>query len=388
MSSPNHIPTAAGSPYYTDEHEAFRANIRRWIAVEIEPNVARWDEEGSFPRDLYQKAAEVGLLQVAYPEVYGGYEADLFYQIIVFQELAKAGSGGIVAGLLSHTIGTPPILAGGSEALRSRVLAEILSGQKISALAMTEPSGGSDLAALKTTARRDGDCYVVNGSKAFITSGMRADYLTTSVRTGGDGRGGISILLIDAAAAGISRTLMLKTGWWASDTAMIHFDDVRVPLGNLLGEENQGFRLAMGNFNSERLTLAASCISFARVCLDETVAYAKERHTFGRPLIAHQVVRHKLVDMAMRINAAQAMLENLTWRIEHGQSPVAEICMVKNLATLTLEFCSREATQTFGGAGYLRGSKVERIAREVRVNAIGGGAEEIMRDLAARQMGW
>lgn len=268
------------------------------------------------------------------------------------------------------------------------MLPEILAGRRISALAVTEPSGGSDVAALKTTARRDGDHYIVNGSKTFITSGMRADYITTAVRTGGPGSGGVSMLLIEGDRPGLSRTPLAKTGWWSSDTATLYFDAVRVPVSNLLGTENEGFRLTARNFNSERLNLAASCIAFARVCLDETVDYARQRQTFGKRLLDHQVIRHKLVDMAMRIQAAQAMLESLAWRILQGQTPVAEICMLKNLATLTMEFCAREATQTFGGAGYIRGAKVERIAREVRVNAVGGGPEEILRDLAARQMGW
>jgi acyl-CoA dehydrogenase len=376
------------SPYYTAEHDAFRLALRRWVAAEIAPCVAAWDEAEQFPRELYRKAAEIGLLQIGYPEAYGGIPADLFYTLIAFQELARAGSGGVVAGLLSHTIGAPPIQNGGNAALKSAVLPAILAGEKISALAVTEPSGGSDIAALKTAARRQGDFYIVNGSKTFITSGMRADWLTTAVRTGGPGRGGVSILLIDAHAPGVSRTPLRKTGWWASDTATLYFDNVQVPVSHLLGEENQGFQLAMRNFNSERLTLAASSIAFARVCLEDTIAYAKERQTFGKPLIGHQVVRHKLVDMTMRVNAAQAYLENLAWRITQGQSPVADICMAKNMATTTLEFCAREATQTFGGAGYIRGSSVERISREVRVNAVGGGAEEIMRDLAARQMGW
>jgi acyl-CoA dehydrogenase len=380
----------AGAPslYYTAEHEAFRDSVRRWVAAEIEPHVDAWERAGMFDRDLYRKAAEIGILRLGYPEAYGGIEADLFFEIVAFQEVARAGAGGVSASLFSHTIGAPPIKYAGSEELKARVLPEILSGEKISALAITEPSGGSDVASLQTTARRDGDHYVVNGSKTFITSGMRADYITVAVRTGGPGRGGVSMLVVEGDTPGLARTPLEKTGWLSSDTATLYFDDCRVPAGNLLGEENHGFRLTMRNFNAERITLAAACTAFARVCLDETVGYARERHTFGVPLIQHQVVRHKLVDMAMRINASQALLEQLAWRVQQGENPIAEICMLKNMATLTLEFCAREAVQTFGGAGYMRGSKVERINREVRVNAIGGGAEEIMRDLAARQMGW
>ena len=376
------------SPFYSEEHEAFRATVRRFVAAEIEPFAAEWDEAETFPRELYQKAAAIGLLQMGFPAAYGGIEADVFYRIIAAQELARAGAGGISAGLASHTIGAPPIAAAGTEALKARVLPGVLSGREISALAITEPDAGSDVANLKTTARRDGGNYIVNGTKTFITSGMRADWYTVAVRTGGMGKGGISLLVIPRDAPGFTRTPLKKMGWWSSDTATLYFENCKVPADHLLGEENSGFALIMRNFNSERLGMAAGATAFARVCLDEAAAYAHERKTFGRALIEHQVIRHKLVDMAMRVNAAQAWLETLAWRIEQGESPVAEICMLKNLATQTMEFCAREAVQIFGGAGFMRGPKVERIYREVRVNAIGGGSEEILRDLAARQMGW
>jgi acyl-CoA dehydrogenase len=307
--------------------------------------------------------------------------------IIAVQELARPGAGGVSAGLNSHSIGAPPIARAGSAELKARVLPEILSGKKISALAITEPSGGSDVAHLRTVARNDGDCYVVNGEKTFITSGMRADYITTAVRTGGPGAGGVSLLLIEGATPGLTRTPLKKMGWWASDTAALHFDNCRVPAGNLLGDEGAGFKLIMHNFNSERLTMAAGCTAAARVCLDEAMEYAKQRQTFGKALAQHQVIRHKLVDMAQRVTASQAMLEMLAWRLDRGENPVAEICMLKNQATQTMAFCASEAVQIFGGAGYMRGLKVERIYREVKVNAIGGGSEEIMKDLASRQMG-
>ncbi|KKC26096.1 acyl-CoA dehydrogenase family protein [Sphingomonas sp. SRS2] len=379
---------AAASPYYTEEHEAFRDTVRRWVESEIEPYADAWEEAGEFPRDLYRKAAELGLLQLGFPEEYGGFTADIFFEIIAVQEVARAGIGGVAAGLFSHTIGAPPIANAGSDALKARVLPSILSGEKISALAITEESGGSDVSNLRTSARRDGDHYIVNGSKTFITSGMRADYITTAVRTGGEGRTGVSLLLLEGNMPGLSRTPLKKMGWWSSDTATLYFDNVRVPVGNLLGEENGGFSIAAHNFNGERIIMAADCAAFSQACLDETVAYARDRHTFGQPLIQRQVIRHKLVEMATRITATQAMLESLAWRVEQGEKPVAQICMLKNQATQTLEYCAREAVQTLGGAGFIRGSKSERIYREVRVNAIGGGAEEIMRDLAARQMGW
>jgi acyl-CoA dehydrogenase len=375
------------SPFYTAEHDAFREVVRRFVDRDIAPYASAWDEACEFPRGLYGKAAEIGLLGLGFPEEFGGVPADQFMKILASQELARAGAGGISASLMSHSIGAPPIARAGRPEVKAKVLPEILSGRKISALAITEPSGGSDVAALRTKARRDGDHYVVSGEKTFITSGMRADYLTVAVRTGGAGASGVSLLLIEGDTPGLSRTKLDKMGWWASDTATLHFDECRVPAENLIGEEGQGFKLIMQNFNSERMGMAASCTAFARVCLDDAIAYAKERQTFGKPLSQHQVIRHKLVDMAQRVAASQAMLDMLAWRLEQGDDPVAEICMMKNQATQTMAFCASEAVQIFGGAGFMRGIRVERIYREVKVNAIGGGTEEIMKDLASRQMG-
>jgi acyl-CoA dehydrogenase len=375
------------NPFYTAEHEAWRAVVRRFVENEIEPHAHEWDEAGEFPRELYVKAAAIGLLGLGFPEEYGGTPADQFMKIVTSQELARAGAGGINASLMSHTIGSPPIARAARPEVRARVLPEVLSGKKISALAITEPGGGSDVANLRTKARRDGDHYIVNGEKTFITSGVRADYLTVAVRTGGEGASGVSLLLIEGDTPGLSRTKLKKMGWWASDTATLHFDDCRVRVTNLIGEEGQGFKQIMCNFNSERMGMAASCTAYARVCVDEAIAYARERKTFGKPIAQHQVIRHKLVDMAQRVAASQAMLEMLAWRLGEGESPVAEICMMKNQATQTMAYCASEAVQIFGGAGFMRGVKVERIYREVKVNAIGGGTEEIMKDLASRQMG-
>ncbi len=375
------------SPFYKPEHDAFRQSLRRFVSREIEPYANDWDEAGEFPRELYRKAAAVGYMGLGFPERYGGTEGDRFMRIIAMQEIARAGCGGVGAGLFSHTIGAPPILHRGSEEMKARVLPQILSGEKISALAITEPSGGSDVANLRTTARREGDHYVVNGSKTFITSGMRADFITLAVRTGGPGASGVSLILIEGNPEGLQRTLLKKMGWWCSDTATLYFDNCHVPAKNLIGEEGAGFRAIMINFNDERLHGAAMAIASARTCLEEAIGYARERVTFGKLLTEHQVIRHKLVDMAQRVEASQAMLELLTWRLEQGENPVAEICMLKNQATTTLAFCASEGVQIFGGAGFMRGTKVERIYREVKVAAIGAGTEEIMKDLASRQMG-
>ena len=375
------------SPFFTEEHEAFRTIVRRFVAKEIEPFANEWDEAGEFPRELYRKAADIGLLGLGFPEAFGGTPADQFMRIVVSQELARHGAGGVNASLMSHGIGAPPIAFAGSPEVQARVLPRIIAGEKISALAITEPNAGSDVANLRTTARREGDHYVVNGEKTFITSGMRADYLTVAVRTGGAGPGGVSLLLVPGDTPGLSRTKLKKMGWWASDTATLHFDNCRVPAEYLLGEEGGGFPLIMRNFNSERMGMSASCAAYARVCVEEAIAYAQQRETFGKPLTQHQVIRHKLVDMMQKVVATESMLLMLAWRLTQGESPVAEICMLKNQATQTMAHCASEAVQIFGGAGFMRGAKVERIYREVKVNAIGGGAEEIMKDLASRQMG-
>lgn len=374
------------SPYYTEEHQAFRSVMRSFVNKEIEPYVTEWDEAEGFPRELYKKAANIGLIPLGYPEEFGGTPVDGFYRIIVSEELARAGSGGLIASLMSHGIGLPPIMALGTQALKNRVAPQVLAGEKISALAITEPSGGSDVAAIKTTAKRKGDHYVVNGSKMFITSGLRADYYTVAVRTGGEGRRGISLLLLERGMPGFTQSPIKKMGWWASDTAALYFDNVEVPTENLIGAENEGFLGIMNNFNSERLGMASGCAGFARTCIEEATEYAKIRETFGQPLINNQVIRHKIVDMNMRTNAVKAYLEKLTWRVGQGEKPVAELCMLKNLGSTNLEYVAGEAVQILGGAGYMRGSKSERIFRESKIQSIGGGAIEIMKDLAGKSV--
>lgn len=373
--------------FYDAEHVVFRDQVRRFAETEVAPNAHAWDEAGEVPRALYRKAAEIGILGLRFDEAYGGVPADRFYAVILQQELARGGSGGTVAALLSHSIAMPPLAEAGSEELKRRVLVPVLAGEAIAALACTEPTGGSDVGATRTTARLDGDGhYIVNGEKTFISSGMRADYFTTVVRTGGPGTAGLSLLLIDGDAPGLSRYPLHKTGWLASDTATLHFDNVRVPIENLIGVENQGFGLLTRNFNDERLGLAASSIAFARLAYENALEWARMRVTFGKPIFEHQVVRHKLVDMYQRVVASQAMLECTTWQMEKGLPMIAELCALKNQATQTLAFCATEAVQILGGAGFLRGGPVERIYREVKVNAIGGGSEEIMKELAARHL--
>lgn len=380
---------AAKSPFYNQDHEDFRTQVRRFVEREIVPHIDAWEVAEQLPRELHKKAADAGLLQVGFPESCGGVEVpDLFYMIVLTEELARAGSGGLIASLMSHGIATPPIGHAGTLAQKARFAVPVLAGEKIAALAITEPGGGSDVANLKTKAVRDGEHYIVNGSKTFITSGMRADYITTAVRTGGEGMGGISLLVIEADMPGFTRSPLQKMGWWSSDTATLYFQDCRVPVANRIGAENAGFMAIMLNFNQERIMLAAQAWAFAQVCYEESLAYARERHTFGKPLIRNQVIRHKLTDMKMRLDAVKAHLDLLAWRVSNKHMPVAEVCLLKNHACTSLEWIANEAMQILGGAGYLRGSKVERIYRETKVLTIGGGSLEIMKDLAGKQMGY
>jgi acyl-CoA dehydrogenase len=378
------------NPHITEDHESWRTQLRRFIDTEIMPFADDWDEAGHIPDELWPKAAQIGLLGLSYPEQYGGVSEgiDSWHTWITNEELARIGVGGIPASLMVHGIGLPPVLNWGSEAMKEMVAPAVIAGEKNISLGITEPGAGSDVAQLSTTAVRDGDHYIVNGSKTYITGGMRADWVSTAVRTGADGHGGVSMLLIPTDAEGFSRTpLDKKQGWWASDTATLYFDNVRVPVENLIGEENSGFLVIMTNFNGERMFMAAGMEALGRVCLEEAVAWARERKTFGKRLADHQVIRHKISQMKQKLNATQAYIRICYETIENGNPNPGDIAMLKVQASETLEFCAREAMQILGGIGYMRGNRVERIYREVRVNAIGGGSEEIMRDLASRQYG-
>lgn len=375
--------------FSSPEHESFRSQVRRFVETEISPNIDAWEAAAELPRELHKKAADIGLFSIGFPEAYGGLEsADNFYDLMVIEELSRTGSGGLIASLMTHKIACPPIAVAGNDEQKAQFLAPVLAGEKLSALAITEPSGGSDVANLRTTAKRDGDDYIVNGSKTFITNGMRADFFVVAVRTGAEGLGGVSLLIIESDRAGVDRTALKKMGWQCSDTATLYFENCRVPVSNRLGPENAGFLLIMQNFNSERLGLIAQAWAMGEVCYEEALAYAKTRETFGRPIIKHQVVRHKLIDMRAELNAIKAQMQLLSLRINAGESPVAELSMLKSSSTFALERIAGDAVQILGGAGYLQDNKVERIFRETKVLSIGGGANEVMKDLAARQMGY
>jgi acyl-CoA dehydrogenase len=359
------------------------------MAAEVLPNIDKWEADGELPRELHKKAAQAGILGLNYPEEYGGHSEgfDVFHGLTQTEEMSAAGAGGLGASLMTHGIGLPPILALGSDEMKRRIAPAVLAGEKLISLAITEPSGGSDVAQLKTRAEKVGNKYVVNGQKMFITTGMRADYMTVAVRTGGPGMKGISLMLIETDRPGVSRTRLDKMGWRCSDTAAVYFDNVEVPPENMIGPENGGFIGIMRNFNSERLGMAHGCCSMARVALKEAMDWAQQRETFGKKLGAHQSIRIKLADCARQIQATQAWVDLCAHQHRSGTGVPADYAMLKVQATRMLEHVVREAAQVLGGASYITGSKIERIYREVRVNAIGGGSEEIMLDLAGRQMG-
>ncbi len=377
------------NPFETEERAAFRETVRRFVETEVTPFADEWDEAGDVPWALHEKVGALGAFGFGVSEKYGGLGFDdCFMRAAFSEEFGKCGAGGVPAALGGRGISIGPIEKLASEEIKDHCLADIVSGRKGASLAITEPSGGSDVARLKTTAVKDGNHFVINGSKTFITGGMKSDFFVVGARTGEEGLAGISLFFVEAGAAGFSRTSIdRKMGWWASDTATLYFDDVRVPAENMLGDENLGFIQIMQNFNYERLAMIAGMLGMMKVCLNASVEYAKERETFGRPLMRSQVIRHKIADMSAKIDMVEAYLNQICWQANEGDMPVAEICKAKFSASKALEFCASEAMQIWGGAGYLRGNPVERIYREVKVNAIGGGSEEIMRDLAVRQMG-
>lgn len=376
--------------FETEEHTQLRETARRFADKHIAPHARAWEEAEEFPRELYRTAAEAGLLGISYPVEHGGAGGDVTHALVASEELVLAGhSVGTVVSLNSHGIALPPIVRMGSAEQKRRFVTPVLRGEMVSALAITEPNGGSDVASLGTRAVRDGDHYVVDGSKTFITSGCRADFVVAAVRTGGEGHAGISLLVIERGTPGFTVSKKLaKTGWWASDTAELSFDGCRVPVANLLGEENQGFFAIMVNFATERLYLGAQCVAIAELAYRESVEYAKVRRAFGKTLMGHQVVRHKLADMASRIAAARALVGECASRVAKGEEVPGLAAMTKNTATDMCSFVVDQAVQIHGGNGYMREYLVERLYRDARLYPIGGGTREIMNEIICKTEGY
>jgi acyl-CoA dehydrogenase len=378
------------SVFWTAEQEALRETARAFVRSEIAPHLQQWEDAGEVPRDLHVKAAKLGLLGLGVPEECGGSGGTFLDALAVSEAFTDAGaSSGLLAALFTGGIALPHIIASGNAELIDRFVRPTLAGDAIGSLAITEPGRGSDVARLRTTARREGDAYVIDGAKTFITSGVRADFVTTAVRTGGQGYGGISLLVVEKETPGFEVTRSLsKMGWHCSDTAELSFTDVRVPAANLVGEENSGFAQIAQAFVVERLALAAHGYGIAQRALALAASYCRERETFGRPLLANQVVRHRLVEMHRRVDVARTYTREVARRFVDGQDPLAEALHAKATAVECAEWVVSQAVQLFGGSGYMHGTEVERHYRDARILGIGGGATEVLTDLNAKLLGY
>ncbi|CAJ1494631.1 acyl-CoA dehydrogenase family protein [[Mycobacterium] kokjensenii] len=383
------------SIWTTPERQALRGTVRGFVEREITPNVDEWERTGELPRELHRKAAEVGLLGAGFPEEVGGSGGDGADAVIVCEQMHAAGApGGVFASLFTCGIAVPHMIASGDARLIEEFVRPTLAGEKIGSLAITEPGGGSDVGHLRTTAEfvpGDGSgYYLVNGAKTFITSAVRADYVVTAVRTGGPGAAGVSLLVVEKGTPGFTVSRKLdKMGWRSSDTAELSYVDARVPVANLVGVENSGFAQIAAAFVSERVGLAAQAYSSAQRCLDLTLAWCRDRETFGRPLISRQAVQNTLAEMARRIDVARVYTHHVVERQLAGeQNLIAEVCFAKNTAVEAGEWVAHQAVQLFGGMGYMTECEVERQYRDMRIIGIGGGTTEILTSLAAKSLGY
>ena len=385
---------ARDEPDASNRARALRATAAEFVRREVVPHLQEWEDAGEIPRALHRTAGDLGLIGVAFPEEVGGGGGDLVDSVVLQEAMFDAGaSSGLMAGLFTAGIALPHIAASGNADLVDRFVRPTLAGDTIGSLAITEPGGGSDVARITTRAElvrgSDGDHYVVNGAKTFITSGVRADFVTTAVRTGGPGHGGISLLVVEKGTPGftVSRSLQ-KMGWHCSDTAELSFVDARVPAANLVGAEDSGFGQIADQFVVERIALAVHGYGIAARSLDLAAAYARERETFGRPLSANQSVQHTLVEMRRQVEVARTYTRDVAARHAAGEFVVAEACLAKQTAVDCAAYVCDRAVQLFGGTGYMHGTEVERHYRDARLLPIGGGADEVLRDLTAKLMGY
>jgi acyl-CoA dehydrogenase len=377
-------------PPFSDEHEALRESIRRFVANELRPHAQEWEDARWFPNTVFTRMAELGYLGLKYPEEYGGQGGDHVHDAVLAEELSRCGSGGLAAGIGAHIgIATPPIWKFGTDDQKRRFLAPAIGGEKIGALGISEPGAGSDVAGIRTLARRVDGGYLVNGSKTFITNGVRADFVVTAVKTTEEGgHQGLSFLVIEKGMEGFSVSKKLeKLGWHASDTAELAFQDVFVPQENLLGEENKGFYLIMANFQWERLAMALGAVGSMDAVLERTLAFAGERHAFGRPIAKHQAIRHKLAEMAVKLEASRSLTYHALRLFADGQDALREVTEAKLLSQRSAYEVADDALQIHGGAGYMREYAIERVVRDTRLGPIGGGTDEVMREILGRQLG-
>jgi acyl-CoA dehydrogenase len=378
-------------PPFTDEHQELRETVRRFVRNEIAPRVDDWEEAREFPRELFARCGELGFLGLKFPEQYGGQGGTHVHDAVWIEELSRSGgTGGVAAGLNAHaTIAMPPVFNFGTEEQRQRWIVPGIRGEKIGALGITEPGAGSDVAGIRTFARKVPGGYVVNGSKTFITNGVRADFLACAVKTTEEGgHHGLSFLVMERDMPGYEVTAKLeKMGWHASDTGELAFTDVEVPDENLLGEENGGFYLIMANFQWERLSMALAAVGGMHRVFDVTLDYAKERQAFGRPIGKFQAIRHKFAEMATRIEAARTLTYNALRLFAAGHDALREVTMAKLFTQRAMLEIADECLQIHGGYGYMREFGIERAVRDARLGPIGGGTDEVMKEILGRQLG-
>ncbi len=375
---------------WSPEQLELQATTTRFVKDHVTAHLQEWEDAGEIPRELHLQAARAGLLGVSFPEEVGGQGGDMLDSIALQEAFfAAGGSSGLAAGLFTGGIALPHMAASQDQALIDRFVRPTLAGELIGSLAITEPGGGSDVAGITTRAHREGDEFVINGAKTFITSGVRADFVTTAVRTGEPGHAGISLIVVEKGTPGFSVDRKLdKMGWRCSDTASLSYVDARVPAANLIGAEGSGFYQIADQFVVERVALAVHAYGIAQRCVQVTSQYVKERETFGKPLSSRQVVRHKLVDMHRAVEVAKAYTHLVAQRHVAGESVIAEACLAKNQAVEACTFVVDAAVQLHGGTGYMHESEVERHYRDARILGIGGGATEVLNDLAARLLGY
>ena len=373
--------------FFTEEHELFRQSIRAFLDKEVRPHIEQWEADGEIPRDIYKRFGEMGFMGVTYPEKYGGMGLDVFYAVIYTEEMTRMNSSGFGTSIGAHAgLALAHMEAEGTEEQKQKYLTAGLKGELIGCLAITEPGGGSDVASLTTKAIRDGDHFIINGSKTFISNGVLSDYIVAAVRTGGPGAKGVSMMIIDRDTPGVSATKLKKLGWHASDTGEIAFDNVRVPVENLLGEENKGFFYIMQHFVSERLAMALIGVSQAQLAIDLAVDYMAEREAFGRPISKFQVLRHRIAQLSSEVMANRIFVYSLYKRFEKGEYLIKEAAMAKLVATQSSDKVCYECMRIFGGYGYMESYPMARLLRDSQLGTIGGGTSEILCEIIAKMM--
>lgn len=373
--------------FFTEEHELFRQSFRAFLDKEVRPNIEQWEEDGEVPREIYKRFGEMGFMGVTFPEKYGGMGLDVFYMVVYTEEMTRMNSSGFNTSIGAHAgLALAHMEAEGTEAQKQKYLTAGLKGELIGCLAITEPGGGSDVASLTTKAVRDGDHFVINGSKTFISNGVLSDYIVAAVRTGGPGAKGVSMMIIDRDTPGVSATKLKKLGWHASDTGEIAFDNVRVPVENLLGDENKGFFYIMQHFVSERLAMALIGVSQAQLAIDLAVEYMAEREAFGRPISKFQVLRHRIAQLSSEVMANRVFVYSLYKRFQKGDYIIKEAAMAKLVATQSSDKVCYECMRVFGGYGYMESYPMARLLRDSQLGTIGGGTSEILCEIISKMI--